>query len=44
MKNKSPEIIKGDVFPDDRGELSFNNAFDLSPIKRMYISNTLTKV
>jgi hypothetical protein len=36
----SPKIIIGNHFKDERGEISFNNDFDLSPIKRMYfISN-----
>ena len=31
-----PKIIKGGNFKDHRGELKFNNSFDLSPIKRFY--------
>ncbi len=33
----SPEIIKGGIYSDNRGELLYNNDFDLSTIKRMYI-------
>ena len=32
-----PKIIKGDSFTDIRGTINFNNSFDASQIKRMYI-------
>ena len=32
-----PKIIKGNSFTDIRGTISFNNSFDASEIKRMYI-------
>lgn len=32
-----PELFKGNVFSDDRGTLAFNNGFDASAIKRIYI-------
>ena len=32
-----PQILKGGTFTDERGELLYNNEFDLSLIKRMYI-------
>jgi hypothetical protein len=32
-----PEIIKGDCYTDSRGSLFFNNDFDLSAIKRIYV-------
>jgi len=32
-----PELIKGGIFTDERGELEYINDFDLSLIKRMYI-------
>ena len=31
------KIIKGDSFTDIRGTINFNNSFDASQIKRMYI-------
>ncbi len=31
-----PQIIKGGHFSDERGELSFNNAFNVSSVKRIY--------
>ncbi len=31
-----PKIIEGKVHSDSRGNLSYNNSFDLSDIKRMY--------
>lgn len=34
---KLPSLIKGGVYSDKRGTLFFNNDFDLSLIKRMYI-------
>jgi len=33
----SPKIIKGNSFTDIRGTIYFNNSFDTSEIKRMYI-------
>ena len=36
--SKKPTIIEGNIFIDDRGELSFFNTFnDFNKIKRMYI-------
>ena len=32
-----PELIKGDCHTDSRGSLFFNNDFDLSAIKRIYV-------
>lgn len=32
-----PKIIKGNSFTDIRGTINFNNSFDASQIKRMYI-------
>jgi len=32
-----PKIIKGDSFTDIRGTINFNNSFDASQIKRIYI-------
>lgn len=32
-----PKIINGSNHSDDRGTLSFNNSFDGSPIKRIYM-------
>lgn len=34
---QQPKIIKGSFSTDIRGTINFNNAFDLSLIKRMYI-------
>ncbi|MBT0812917.1 WxcM-like domain-containing protein [Litoribacter ruber] len=31
-----PQLIKGDCFKDDRGTLTYNNAFDISEGKRIY--------
>jgi dTDP-4-dehydrorhamnose 3,5-epimerase-like enzyme len=31
-----PQLIKGSVHTDERGSLKYNNAFDLSQIKRLY--------
>ncbi len=42
---KLPKIITGDSFTDKRGTIFFNNSFDASDIKRIYIiknSNTNT--
>lgn len=33
----NPRLIQGGVFKDERGELKYNNDFDASEIKRMYI-------
>lgn len=39
MKNE-PVMIEGNLFVDDRGEVSFVNGFDMSSIKRFYfVSN-----
>jgi dTDP-4-dehydrorhamnose 3,5-epimerase len=35
--NERPKIIVGEIHKDERGELKYNNEFDLSPVKRMYI-------
>lgn len=32
-----PEILEGGIYSDERGELIYNNNFDLSVVKRMYI-------
>lgn len=32
-----PKLIKGNVHKDSRGSLKYNNDFDLSQIKRMYV-------
>ncbi len=34
---KPPKLIKGNSFTDIRGTINFNNSFDASEIKRMYI-------
>lgn len=34
---ETPELIKGDIFTDERGELEYINDFNLSLIKRMYV-------
>ncbi len=40
-----PKIIKGNSYTDSRGTLIYNNLFDASEIKRMYIiQNSSTKV
>lgn len=31
-----PQLIKGNAHKDERGSLKYNNAFDLSQIKRLY--------
>jgi len=36
MENE-PKLFKGNMFIDDRGELSFNNDFNMSAIKRFYM-------
>lgn len=36
-KVKKPYLIKGACFKDDRGELKYNNQFDASVVKRMYM-------
>ena len=33
----NPSIIEGSEFSDNRGKLIFNNSFDLSSIKRIYL-------
>lgn len=43
MKRKYPVIIQGSKFSDERGELSFNNDFDMAPVKRYYIIKHLDK-
>lgn len=32
----NPTLIKGNIFSDDRGSLSYNNDFNASQIKRLY--------
>ena len=40
-----PKIIKGKSYTDSRGTLTYNNLFDASEIKRMYIiQNSSTEV
>ena len=40
-----PKIIKGNSYTDSRGTLIYNNLFDASEIKRMYIiQNSSTEV
>jgi hypothetical protein len=31
------ELIKGNRFVDDRGIIRFNNEFDMTAVKRMYL-------
>jgi dTDP-4-dehydrorhamnose 3,5-epimerase len=37
MNKQIPKLLKGGIYSDERGELIYNNSFDLSEIKRMYI-------
>ena len=37
-----PKIIKGNSFTDIRGTINFNNSFDASQIKRMYIIQNIS--
>jgi dTDP-4-dehydrorhamnose 3,5-epimerase len=37
MDLKKPQILQGGIYTDERGELIYNNNFDLSNVKRMYI-------
>lgn len=37
MENNKPEILQGGIYTDERGELIYNNNFNLTDIKRMYI-------
>ncbi len=37
MKQQIPTILEGGIYSDERGELIYNNNFDLSHVKRMYI-------
>lgn len=32
----NPELIKGKIYSDNRGKLSYNNEFDASSVKRIY--------
>ncbi len=34
----APQIIQGGNYKDHRGQVTFNNQFDLTPIKRMYFT------
>jgi len=41
----SPKIIKGKSYTDQRGILNYNNLFNASAIKRIYIlENSSTKI
>jgi len=44
MDLSNPKILKGGVFTDERGELLYNNEFDLSMIKGCTQLNILIKV
>lgn len=45
MKTPKPQLIVGNQHSDQRGTLSFINAFDMTPIKRMYtIVHPSTKI
>lgn len=35
--NKKPKVLQGGIHSDERGKLLYNNHFDLTTIKRMYI-------
>lgn len=37
MIKTKPELLIGGIYTDERGELLYNNNFDLTPVKRMYI-------
>ncbi len=43
MRQLQPEIFKGNSFSDERGEVLFNNDFDMLSIKRCYIIRHLNK-
>ncbi|TXH56898.1 MAG: sugar epimerase [Bacteroidia bacterium] len=43
MKTLKPYIIKGNTFKDDRGELKYNNNFDLKKVVRFYEVHPNTK-
>jgi len=32
-----PSLLNGNIFSDQRGKLLFNNSFDLSQVKRVYV-------
>jgi len=36
-RNMSPKIIKGNCYSDSRGKLFYNNDFDASSVKRVYV-------
>ena len=38
MSKLLPKIISGGKYTDERGQLEFFNAFDMSPIKRFYFT------
>ena len=38
---QQPKIIKGNFFTDTRGTINFNNTFDVSEIKRIYLIKTV---
>ncbi|NQX55202.1 WxcM-like domain-containing protein [Pedobacter panaciterrae] len=38
IQEEKIELIKGDIYTDQRGSLRFFNNFDLGPIKRFYVS------
>ncbi|AHW61323.1 dTDP-4-dehydrorhamnose 3,5-epimerase [Draconibacterium orientale] len=37
MNNKQPLLIRGGLYSDERGELSYVNDFDLTNVKRFYV-------
>ena len=37
-----PKVIKGNSHKDDRGALTYNNQFDLTAVKRIYIIDNAT--
>ncbi len=41
MKNKTPKLITGGNYSDDRGKLDFFNDFDMTPVKRIYFTTHL---
>ncbi len=43
MQKSYPEILNGGKFSDIRGELSYNNNFDMLPVKRFYILKHINK-
>jgi len=39
-----PKLISGDSFQDHRGEIKYNNEFDVTSVKRMYIIENIDTV